>query len=233
MAGSKANISASPTATHVPALAIADRFSRYQPETEQPVRAIDAKEDKALTQLKDAWRRFKVYRDTIDHDMVTRLYRRATKSIKDCKYTAADVEKFSLALGEFKDEKAFGDKAGVFLSALVNKGRAKNYTIRTAHLDDVNWLCYANRKNVTIIGNIHECFANEMRSGRVVVCGDAFDVGSLKGGTIVIRGDVDAISGPLSGGNITIWGHVNELGIVIDYEWKNCTITIKGTGKRE
>jgi hypothetical protein len=231
-ARSRAIRSATLAANDAPALAVSHRFSGYQPETEKAVRTVKVTEDKALEQLKGIWRMIRIHGNEIDGDVVSMIYRRMANRLKGCSYTAADVERFSLALGEFREEKAFSDKAGIFLSALMNNGNAGNYTIWTSHLDRINWLCFRNTRNVTINGNTGDVFANGMKGGRVVVRGDAFDIGSLKGGEIVVRGNVDAISGPLNGGNILIWGRLRIIefmnGLESNDDWKNCTITIKG-----
>jgi hypothetical protein len=71
------------------------------------------------------------------------------------KYTARDIEEFSIVLGNFQDVNHFSRKAGEYLSALIKNSRAKNFTIHTNHLhDNLHNLCYwINGKRVLIKGN--------------------------------------------------------------------------------
>ena len=125
-------------------LAAAKQFGRYKREPKQDVRTQKIKEDQTLLQLKQAWKKFKLtsrFRDDQVYDDVLSI-------VKGLKYSAKDVERFSIALAEFQEEQDFETKAGYFLSALMNNGIDMDYIIHTAHLPLINYLGYKNQKSI-------------------------------------------------------------------------------------
>lgn len=187
--------------------AINRRFRGYKPEKERAVRTPKVKEDTTLRTLKDAWRNFEWYKGT----RYDTLYKFACDAIEGIGYSAKDVEKFSLALAEFQDETWFGTRAGMLLSALVNKGKGDGYTIHTNHLAvEIWWLGYENTRNITVEG----------RLGRFIGL-------SMDGGSITINGNVEAYIGiSMKKGTMIVNGHA---GNNIGYEMKGGEIHLNGT----
>lgn len=195
------------------------RFGRYKKEEKREVRQADVKEDtEVMRQLKELWKayRYQDYRGgewAADTSTYYNLICRASKKIR---YSAKDVERFSIALAEFQDEKYFDIKVGLFLSALINKGKDKDYVIHTSHLfKPPNVLGYLNRKNITVNGDVGDWAGQRMKRGTIIVNGNAGGcVGGdmrgygMKGGTILIRQNASySVGNCMRGGKIILEGN--------------------------
>ena len=85
------------------------------------------------------------WRDSYDH---------ALKTFSRKKYTTKDIEDFSVELLKYKGKKHF-EKTGLFLSALINSSKDKEFTILTEHLAQrINFIGYCNKKIVNVKGNV-------------------------------------------------------------------------------
>ncbi len=192
------------------ALALNSPFGRYKAENEQAVRTADVKVDPVLQQLATAWEvcRKKFAHTSNIHSDNEANYRYALAHLQDKSFSASEVERFSIALASLLHEFACYSKAGIFLSALINGGKDKDYVIHTAHMEmHIYHLCYENTKNVTVIGSIGDDCCEGMKSGLMTVKGNAGrDLGmSMQGGEIHVDGNVgDSCGIWLKGGRITI-----------------------------
>ena len=118
-----------------------DPLRRFKPEVHREVRQSGVKEDKVLTQLKDLWKKSK-YFDEGNCDMWQYLsslpwYLHLVQFLRfrlEIKYSAEDIENFSIALAEFQDEKNFAKKAGCFLAALIIASTENTFRIQIRHL---------------------------------------------------------------------------------------------------
>ncbi|NYZ74438.1 hypothetical protein H0O00_04815, partial [Candidatus Micrarchaeota archaeon] len=79
-----------------PVLAMANRFSRYKPETEKAVRKVEVVEDKTLKRLKEAWKNC-CYADKPGD------YAEMLRKVKKLRCSAKGIEDFSIALAEFQN----------------------------------------------------------------------------------------------------------------------------------
>ena len=177
--------------TDAPALAMANRFSKYKPEVEKAVRKLDVVEDNVLKQLKDAWRSFTIEQWTLDgYGLAHRAVGAQHPLVPRLPHSASDVEKFSIALAEFQDENCFSDKAGYFLSALVNCCKDMEFIIPTAHLaKPINYLGYANKKIIAVKGDVGHQLGANMCMGEIHVEGKIGSIaGTILGGKIYHRG---------------------------------------------
>ena len=168
-------------------VAAGSRFGRYEPEEERHVKSADIKEDEVLRQLRAAWAKCSPRLYNADHYS----YEDTFVKLSHISCSAADVERFSLVLAEFQDEKWFSYKAGIFLSAIVNNGRDSDYVVRTGHLKSPpDSLGCKNRKNLTIIGDVGDWLGSYMAGGRITLKGNAgIQVGyGMEGGEIFIHG---------------------------------------------
>jgi len=192
-----------------PVVAAGSRFEKYKPEEEKGVRKVEVKEDEVLRQLKAAWGK---YRPRFYEE----YYPDALKAIRNISYSASDVEKFSLALVEFQGEERFSDKAGLFLSALINNGKDIHYVIHTEHLAEVFYLGTKNTKNIIVNGNAGSMVGDQMEGGSIIVNGNAgYGVGGhMEGGTIIVNGTAgDHVGVRMKGGAITVNGNAgNDVG---------------------
>jgi len=201
-----------------PTVAFGSKFGKYTPEEEKDVRKVDVKEDEVLRQLKAAWRNYK--RNKIHYEQKiyfqTYGYEDALRAVKGISYSAADVERFSLALVEFQDEEDFSEKAGFFLSALINNGKDTDYVIHTRHLTkEIDCLGFENTKNITVEGDVGCRIGYFMGGGAITVNGDTTNwTGScMRGGMILVSGDAcNWVGDEMKGGKIYIKGDYLNLG---------------------
>ena len=163
-------------------------FGRYGPMQSQPVRQTDVQENETVRQLREIFRDFDfdIRRSSI------RNYELALDLIENLKYSAKDVEQFSITMTEFQDDRYFPFSAGLFLSALINNGKDTDYTIYTKHLSvKINDLGHKTNKNITINGDAGDGVGGSMKDGKIIVNGNAgHGVGyCMTGGEIHLNGD--------------------------------------------
>ena len=174
--------------THIRSrLGAADYFKRYRREKPQAVREIKVEEDQTLKQITEAWKKFKPGLNE------GKARTKAKELLSNIRFTAKDIEKFSLALEAFQDEKNFEWKAGYFLSVLISCCNDNDLTIHTYHLSvRINCPAYRNTKNVTINGDVGIRIGDNMTQGRIIVKGNcgAYLGSNMKGGTVIVEGDV-------------------------------------------
>ncbi|MDD5171995.1 MAG: hypothetical protein PHF60_03075 [Candidatus ainarchaeum sp.] len=187
------------------ALALTKGFGKYKPEDENAVRKVEVVENETLRQLKKAWGNYTVA--GVLHDLD---YLPALALAEKLEYTAADVEKFCIALAEFQDEKHFSKKAGLFLSALINNGKDTDYVIHTKHLvRPMECICFQNTKNVIVKGNALLGIGWDMKRGQIIVEGDADHLVGLRmrGGSITVKGNAgEWVGSKMTGGKIRLEG---------------------------
>lgn len=149
-------------------------------------------------------------------------------------YSARGILLFSISLAKFQGEKYFEDRAGLFLSALMNNCNGQDFTVNTQSLGiGLSYIGYQNTKNIIVDGNSGACTGQSMISGTITVNGDAdFYVGqSMQGGKITINGNAEWHTGArmadgeimvhgnsgtytgseMKGGKITVMGNVSEM----------------------
>jgi hypothetical protein len=212
---------------NVPALVIGGRFSRFKKEDEKAIRKTDVSEDQVLAQMKQVWKAHDI--PEIPGALETELYYELISNLSLPDYSSDDVEKLSLALAEFQNEKWFSYKAGIFLSALINKGKEKDYTIHTQHLEPpIYYLGYRNRKNIIVEGDVGDHLGDSMKCGTIRVRGNGgTSVGNfMEGGLIIVEGNVKGNIGySLEGGRIIVEGNASGC---VGNGMNAGTITIKG-----
>jgi hypothetical protein len=171
-----------------PALAMAGKFGRYKPEEERAVRRVEVRLNPALQKIIKVW-------ELPTYIGIPDLYYNGMLDLlktKKAAYTAKDVEAFSIALAKFQDERRFSYKAGLFLSALADHCREDAFVIHTTHLTrPVHEICYMNRKNIIVDGNVGMECGRQMMGGSITVNGDAGNyVGEdMADGLIIVNGD--------------------------------------------
>lgn len=205
-------------------LSASKRFGRYKTEQEKAVRKSDVKEDEVLESLKEAWKRFH-FKQTEPHT----TYSKAFEQVRDLVYSTKDVEKFSVFLEELQDEDVFSDKAGYFLSALINNGSDDDYTIHTSHLSrPIHFLGFRNKKNVLVEGDLGDYAFTRMERGNFTVNGDACDRAGhrMNSGEVLIRKNAGyRLGDKMFGGRITLEGNG---GSDVGGQMSEGTILVKG-----
>jgi len=211
-----------------PAVAFGSGFGKYKPEAEKDVRKVEVKEDRVLEQLKAALRKFEYN----DNEYSDANYKNALGHVKDLVYSAKDVENFSVALAGFQDENRCSEKAGHFLSALINNGKDSEYVIHTRHLNrGIDFLGYGNTKNITVEGDVGVFVGENMRCGTITVNGSAGEYAGAKmeGGTITVNGNaLHWVGNEMKGGKITVNGNVPR---GIGWHMQGGSITVNGNAK--
>ncbi|NYZ74440.1 hypothetical protein H0O00_04825 [Candidatus Micrarchaeota archaeon] len=192
-----------------PVLAMANRFQIHAPETEKAVRKVEVVEDETLEKMKKAWKKCNYNYDW------SKYYSKMLEIAKRLRYSAKDVENFSLALVEFQGEKRFSEKAGLFLSALINNSKDTVFVIHTAHFaESINHIGYLNTKNITVEGNAGDYVGGLMTSGTITVEGDAGKkIGWLmKRGIITVKGDAgECVGSGMKDGKIYVNGEIGGI----------------------
>jgi hypothetical protein len=211
---------------NAPALAARKRFRGYKRETEKASRKAEVQESEALRQIKDVWR---VLGES-DMDDMDDWYEKLLPIVRELQYASMDIELFSFSIEEsqFKYED-FSEKAGLFLSALINNGEDAEYLIHTDHLaEPLEYIGFWNEKSITVDGDAGSWVGMYMKEGRITVEGDAgSDVGNtMKGGSITINGNTgDKVGAYMEGGGITVEG---DTGHELGFEMKDGSILVKG-----
>ena len=189
------------------------RFGRYKREVKQPVRELDLNESSTLSQIKTIWAKFTYDREKGFNEQCVEVF----ELLKTISCSAKDVERFSLALAEFQDEKCFSDKAGVFLSAIINNSEDSNFIVHTSHLSEdvlISGIGYKNTKNIIVEGNAGNDVGWCMSSGRILINGDAEEfVGwAMEGGKIIIAGYASSGGEHAIGGKIIVRRGLSRIG---------------------
>jgi glutamate synthase domain-containing protein 3 len=190
------------------------RFGAFKPETEHPVREQEVKTDPALEMLKRAW---KAKRRDFDPAASYPGMLEHIERIRGLEYSAKDIEAFSITMAQFQDEEFFPNKAGFFLSALINSCQDDRFIIHTKHLDrPIHSLGINNTKIILVKGDVGTSVGSTMTDGRITVEGNADSMVGIymKGGVIVIKGDAVSASGDcvtwlgeyMTGGEIRVHG---------------------------
>ncbi len=207
-------------------------FGLFKPETEQMVRRAEVETNEAIEGMKRAWAAYGDENIAIS-GFQRRAYDKMLASIKNLRYTAMDVETFSIALAEFQDED-FALKPGIFLSALINNCQEEKFVIYTRHLSkEINRIGYLTTKDITVEGDAGNAVGMEMVGGTIIVNGKAgYHIGrNMKDGTITVYGDVEAdLGSDMEGGTIIVKGNS---GLDTGVGMKGGSITVEGDAERD
>jgi glutamate synthase domain-containing protein 3 len=219
----------------IPALAMANRFSKYAPEAEKSIRTAEVTHNPVLDAMKKVF-----WSVGIGYNRrAAPNYKDLLEAVKTLEYTAKDVGLFSLVLPELEKEQnsrkrtdfesgAFGLKAGLFLSALINNGKEQEYVLHIPADIRLERLAYRNTKNITISGNTGIYCGQEMKGGSITINGDAgICCGkSLRGGSITINGNAATSCGEcMKAGSITVNGNAD---LWCGQQSSGGTITVNG-----
>ena len=145
------------------------------------------------------------FKDDLDKD-----YKRAL-GFSRRKYSAEDIEGFSLELKRFEDKRGF-EKSGLFLSALTNYSKRKRFVIVTEHLSKkIDFIGYRNKKVVEVRGNAGD-EVGQLNRGKISVSGNAGnEVGLNNSGEISVGGNAGDEVGLDNRRKIDIKGKINSL----------------------
>jgi hypothetical protein len=173
-------------------LAAAGRFKGFKPMEEIQVRQAEVKKDEKLEMILNSWREFCKIELGLS-PVESNIFKNACALIGTKGVKAPDVERFSLMLPAYQDDKQFDYKAGLFLGALVEMAAGSSFTIRTRGLSTKpSHIGCFNRKFLTIDGGAGPYLGYGMRSGAIRVRGSAGPIAgmNMKGGKIFVYGRV-------------------------------------------
>jgi hypothetical protein len=196
-----------------PRVAASNRFKRYKEESEKKTRKAEAKTDKILQRMISAWESF-----------LNAFPYKKVWGIRSLEYTAGDVERFCLMLGEYEDEPDLTHASGDFLTALIRHGGGSSYRLPLGHIQqEIASITLENEKNLLIDGGNLWFLGDNMSEGRIHVRQAKIrDMGGLlAGGSIIIEGDAEeSIGFGMQGGTIIIEGNViaNRNGVRVDFD---------------
>ena len=192
--------------------AISDPFGRYKPESEHSVNIPDIREDKTLKRLVGAFQCFML---SEPEPRAEREYDQAHSIIFPLRsnYAAKDITTFSIAFAKFQNMVFFEDRAGPFISALIDNCADKEITIITEHLAQMlNYFGYYDIKHVVIKGSIGESCC-PFNLGTVDIEGHVGHQCGLKNkATINIKGNTGTIFGYGNKGKLNVGGRIGSLG---------------------
>jgi hypothetical protein len=167
---------------NTPALAIGSKFKGFGPEEERSLSKAEITEDHTIQQFLQIMRNIQITRFIDD----CRDYDHVLEAVKHLRYSAKDVERFSIALAGMEEE-FHPWKAGYLLSALIENGEEESYVIRTSHLSEpIDYLGYANRKHVFVDGDLGDYCCCKMKRGSFTIDGNVGDSFAFKAG----RGEI-------------------------------------------
>src|SRR3989344_1487771 len=194
-----------------------DIFSGLNPEDEQaPDKIIEVRETRGLAAIVEGFERFFEI-VTLFGETNESTYDKALKSIPDrSRYNPVEVEQFSLLLERYINRIPKCEMHGLYLSALINRGKDRRFTVHTGRppslLVYTGSLGYYNaRKIITIEGDTGYSAGHYMSGGVIIVNGNAKSPGSgMTGGKLIINGDVEGDVGwGIRGGKIHLNGNYN------------------------
>lgn len=188
-----------------PRTAFADPFGKYKPEDKQLVRLPDIQITPGVQRIIACW-------ENMAHDWEFSLspLKAVATRLKNDDYSAKDIEIFSIMLSGYQGRYDVQNKAGYFLSALMNNSKADDFLIHTRHLDAApGYLGYHNTKEIDVDGDVGFDCGSDMTAGRITVNGNAgrYLGNQMEGGLIIVRGSArDFVGNHMRGGEI----HVEE-----------------------
>jgi hypothetical protein len=157
----------------------------------------------AIVNLKHCWSNLNWDKDEVFH------IEDAYELIKGIDYTSKDIIRFCIVMAGLQEEDGFAAKAGIFLSALINKAKEEVHYLPLRHLDTkITSIANHNSKSLLIDDDVED-IAFGMKDGLVTVDGNV-GVGaglSMEGGTLVIKGNAKQTLGEsMKGGTIILKG---------------------------
>lgn len=140
-------------------------------------------------------------------------YKSALKLFKD-KYSAVEILEFVTHLPFYEKRLPLFDRAGIFISALINNSPDIQFYLNFSCLKEkLDYVGYRNLKEIMIIGDLGNKAGYEMKSGKIFITGNAGDrIGKgMLGGEITIDGRVgESVGYNMMGGKIIVKGNTGD-----------------------
>ena len=138
-------------------------------------------------------------------------YLEGVKISESIDYTFKDVEELSKRI-KVRTE---GDRwLGLYISALINKGITKEYTLTLALNSELNGIgSYLEKGTIIVEGNANHYKGLGMKGGKIIVEGNTNGCTGegMRGGSIIVKGNANDNTGYfMEGGKIIVEGKVNK-----------------------
>jgi formylmethanofuran dehydrogenase subunit C len=169
------------------------RFGRYRTETEKTSRRPDVEESAELRGIMKAWERY----TASERWDLNRDYEKVCAAIEGLDYSARDVEGFCALLEGLARDDMFRNRAGFFLSGLMNMGKDGRYELTIPEGMEIDYIGMRNIKDVTVYGDVGGHAGLDNSGGILRILGDAgMSLGhGSGGGSIVLEGDAGEHAG--------------------------------------
>jgi hypothetical protein len=178
------------------------RFMKYKPENEEAVHAGEVRKAAVVA----AWDAYLA--------LPMPNYPEAMRILHGGHWTQTDIERYCMELEAFQEVEGFGNKAGLFLSALVNSADGDEFSIRTRHAEErIHLLCgNIDGKRVRIDGPVGDYAGLMLKAGSIEIEGSAGDfVGAtMSGGAIRVRGNAGHNIGAMMSGGAIFAGNAGK-----------------------
>lgn len=195
------------------------KFGRYNEESKEEIKTAAFRKDPMVERLARAFEKFTIIQpecSVMEPEEVaafTDVFGKMTDrpafftnftALGIPRWSAKDVEKFSLAIPEYRLEHAgknagiagqftYRERMGLFLNELIQRSREKDYRIHVDHheSESLGYVGFQNTKNILVLGALGSNVCERMRSGTVTIEGDVDSNSAfvMKGGQLIIRGN--------------------------------------------
>ena len=128
-----------------------------------------------------------------------------------------DITAFSLAvLPKFEKTARFSEMAGLFISAIINTRKEKDFLIDLSWAGTpIRYIGYRNAKNIVVKCETSDDAGQSMEVGSIEIFGNARWLGSgMKDGKIILHGNATTVGNGMSGGEIIVNGNIESTGII-------------------
>ncbi len=195
--------------------AVSERFRRFAKEDGQDVRKAIIRPGRNLEAIEAAWKKAGSCRDFFPR------MNEAEEYLKDCishlpgsGITKNVVLDFCLLLASHQDEPGFGNKAGLFLTALISRGKCKSYRVEVSHLaGDIDYLGFYSEKTIYVHGNLGKNCGLHMKNARIFVDGNVGDDagGCMQGSSLIVSGNAGfGLGWYMIGSSIEVLGNAGD-----------------------
>jgi len=141
------------------------------------------------------------------------VYKYSLEKLEGLKITNRDIQAFIVNFAGIEMFSFISSFGGMFVSALMEKSRAKNIVLNLKPIPYLlNDVGYNNQKNVTVYGGLgYDSFAN-LCSGKVVIHGNVAEIAGYMSSNdfLTINGDAYIVGQNMNFGNIIINGNLSH-----------------------
>jgi len=222
----------------MPALGImkgSERFRGFGPQEEHAVRKPEPVISTNLEPIMRLWDVFEITK--VNMDAVSPRFPddrgMVAGWLESIKYSAREIEEFTVALSAFTQDKDFSSKAGVFLDALMRSCPDNDIVLHTAHLPWIDGLGMHNTKNILIKGRVGDSCGEEMLGGSITVEGDCLHYIGVRmvRGTIIVEGNAGMAPGAgMQSGLVHVKGNAD---CMVGNGLRGGTVIVEGNAGRD